>query len=361
MSRHHILHILGNAQPESAGIISIVEGIATGLDPEKFGFHVWFLEGDGPLAAELERHGLIVRTLVWRNGLRDPLGMGRFAMMLREQPFAIVHQHYGGRALRWATRFRQSSRILVHLHGRVLENRGGRLIDPRIYAADLAIATSSAVAKRVKNIPVKVVYPGIPVVLPLRERNVEPDPSNLVLGTAARLVPLKGIVHLIRAVFLLHLEIPRIRLEIAGSGPEEAALREEVRKLGLTDHVCFLGWQSTLAPLFERWDVFVLPSLEEAFGMALTEAMAAGLPVISTNVGGIPEIVANGETGWLVPPADPVALSEYIAKLLADPGERKRMGMAGRARVLAKFSRESMVSAIGEIYDGLLKARPTNV
>jgi glycosyltransferase involved in cell wall biosynthesis len=105
-----------------------------------------------------------------------------------------------------------------------------------------------------------------------------------------------------------------------------------------------------------RWDVFVLPSLEEGFPMAALDAMAAGLPVVATAVGGIPEIVEDGRTGWLVPPGHPGALGERIRLLLRNPDTRRAMGAAGRARVREHFSAERMVARFAEIYDGLLES-----
>jgi glycosyltransferase involved in cell wall biosynthesis len=354
VNQQHILHVLGPAQPEGTGVARLVSAIAHGVDPSRFKVHAWFLGSDGPLAAELEKQGVAVRVVAWSGGLPDLPGMLRFAMQLRKQKFAIVHQHYGGRALRWIVCLNQGSRILAHLHGRILENRGIELADYKLQAVDFAIATSPSVAKRVKTVPVEVVYPGVPMSRFQAERHSQPTRDGYIVGTAARLVALKGIIYLIQAVSLLRSKFSNVRLEIAGSGPEESALREEVKKLGLADCVKFLTWQTDIAPTLARWDVFVLPSIEDASPIAVIEAMAAGLPVIATNVGGVPDIVEDGKTGLLVPPADPVALAESLARLLGDPGERQQFGLAGRARAREKFSQESMVSAVAAIYDRLL-------
>jgi len=108
--------------------------------------------------------------------------------------------------------------------------------------------------------------------------------------------------------------------------PERSTLEREVQLLGMGGKVRFLGWVEGLAPVLARWDVFVLPLLEEGAGLAALEAMAAGLPVIATAVGGIPEIVEDGRTGWLVPPGDPGALGERIHSLLRKPDTRRAMG-----------------------------------
>lgn len=357
MNRYQIVHILGSAQPEGSGIAQLVSAIAGGVDPSRFEIYAWFLGPNGPLVADLKKLGISVRLMPWENGLRNPSGMWRFARQLREQRVAIVHQHFGGRALRWVAHATQGARVLVHLHGRVVESAGQSLSEPKLQFADYVIATSRAVAERVRNRPVQVVYPGVPVGEFPSRRFAHSSEDSQIVGTISRLVPLKGLVHLIRAIRLLRPACPNVRLEIAGSGPEEGRLKEEVQHLGLGNCVSFLGWQSNPAPLLARWDVFALPSLEEAFGIALVEAMADGLPVVSTNVGGIPEIVEHGRTGLLGPPGDSVLLAEHLKKLLTDPGERRRMGQAGYARARERFSRESMVFAVEEVYERLLSCR----
>ena len=357
MTQKPILHVLGTAQPEGAAIAHVVGVIAKGLNPARYKVHAWFLGDAGPLVAQLQDQGIEVRVVPWRNGLQDPVGLLRFWKTLAEKKPAIVHQHFGGRALRWVARGSEGSRVVLHLHGRIVENQKKELSRVTVKAADIVIATSSAVAMRVRNVPVQVVHPGVCVIqYPVVELR-RAGRASQVIGTAARLVPLKGIAHLIRAMTLLRSQFPAVRLEIAGAGPEESALKLEARKLGLDECITFLGWQSDMASLFAKWDVFVLPSLEEGFGIALVEAMAAGLPVIATTVGGIPEIVEHGKTGLLVAPGDPHALAEQIEILLKDAAERKRLGLAGWARVRQDFSQESMVSAVEAIYERLLADR----
>ncbi len=358
MKPHRILHVLGTAQPEGAGIARMVAAIARGLDPARFQVHAWFLGTDGPLAAELANQGIAVSVVPWTNGLRDPVGIWRFSEQLRKQPFSVVHQHYGGRALRWIVRRRRGVRIVVHLHGRVVERRGTGLVEYDVQGADCIVATSHAVAKQVRRKPVLVVYPGVPFAPLRKQESCRPIRDSRIVGTAGRLVPLKGVIHLIRAISLLRSEFPEIRLEIAGSGPDESVLREESRKLGLANCITFLGWQSDLTSFF-HWDVFALPSIEEGFGIALVEAMAAGLPVVATNVGGIPEIIEHGKTGFLVPPADSNALAAQLAKLLSDSGERQRIGQAACTCARKRFSQESMVSAVEAIYKQLLDDWPS--
>jgi glycosyltransferase involved in cell wall biosynthesis len=184
-----------------------------------------------------------------------------------------------------------------------------------------------------------------------------PDKSSqttIIIGAACRLVPLKGLLDLIQAIAILSLEFRCLKLEIAGTGPERENLQTEVSRLGLKDQVRFLGWQPDLSPIFQKWDVFAMPSLEEGFGMAALEAMAEGLPVVATCVGGLPEVIEDCHTGYLVPPSDVAALVGRLRLLILDPERRQAMGAAGRERVRTHFSVHRMVAKIQAIYDSLL-------
>ena len=159
---------------------------------------------------------------------------------------------------------------------------------------------------------------------------------------------------MIRALPAIRAVVPNVRLEIAGDGPERSALERECRLLGVMGSVDFLGWQPDIQPWLSRWDVVIQPSLSEGFGLAALEAMAASTPVVATAVGGAPEVVDDGVTGWLVPPGDPAALGERIQELLLNPDLRTRMGTAGRRRAESQFSVHRMVAETGRIYAQLL-------
>lgn len=354
-----ILHLLGTAAPEGTGEARIVTALIQGLDPRRYQVHAWFLMAGGPLAEEFQAAGIPVRVFHWQHGIRDPLAALRFWRRLRGENPAIVHQHFGGRSVRWLVRLATRAALVVHLHTRVLEPRGNVLFSPgAIPHVDAVIAVSRAIAEHFRDPRTRVIYPGLPSVLACQQLEVvRTETSGKVLGTACRLVSIKGLEHLIRAVSLLRAELPEIRLEIAGSGPEQAALEKEMRRLELQDHVTFLGWRTDLAALLPRWDVFVLPSLDEGLPIAALEAMAAGLPVVATAVGGVPELVEDGRTGWLVPPGNAEALAGRIRQLLLDPERARGMGTTGAAHARAQFSAERMVSSIEKLYGELLAAR----
>jgi glycosyltransferase involved in cell wall biosynthesis len=203
----------------------------------------------------------------------------------------------------------------------------------------------------------RVVYTGVAVAQQGRIKTMAPAQTAPVIGAACRLVPVKGLIHLIGAIALLREEFPLLRLEIAGEGPERRVIETEAEALGIRDSVKLMGWRRDLEPLFAGWDIFVLPSLDEALGIVVLEAMAAAVPVVASAVGGLPEVVEEGCTGWLVPPAQPRALAERLRSLLVDPGLRCAMGAAGRERVRQRFSIQAMADAVAAIYDEVMSAR----
>ncbi len=155
---------------------------------------------------------------------------------------------------------------------------------------------------------------------------------------------IKGVEHLVRAVGLLG--DPGVELALAGDGPEEANLRALATGLGISGQVRFLGLRNDVSDLVRQAGIFIHPAVwEEAFGFAIAEAMAGGCAVVATNAGGIPELIEDGVTGLLVPPADPAALAAAIRRLLDDPALRARLQAAARRRVEERFDLERSVRA----------------
>jgi glycosyltransferase involved in cell wall biosynthesis len=352
---HQVLHILGTAQPESTGMARIVRTLAEGVDPARYRIHAWFLAGAGPLVSALQQTGVEAAAVSWWCGMRDPMGAWRFWRKLRKQKFAIVHLHFGGRSVLKLARAATQAKIVRHLHGRILEPQG---LTPVYFSArgtDAVVAVSQAVANQVVDGPARVIYAGLALPYGHASARRSREPSEIVLGTAGRLVELKGIEYLLRAAAALRSEFPALRVEIAGAGPQREKLEEAVVHAGLKEHVRFLGWVDDLPSLLSRWDVFVMPSLEEGFPIAALDAMAAGLPVVATAVGGVPELIEDGKTGCLVPPRDAEALASRLRFLICNPELRASMGTAGYARVRDHFSAQQMSTSFTQLYDELLK------
>ena len=131
------------------------------------------------------------------------------------------------------------------------------------------------------------------------------------------------------------------------------ALAERTRRLGVDSRVIFTGYREDIPALIAGMDVFVLPSLNEGMGRVLVMAMALGKPIVASRVGGVPELLGQGEAGLLVPPADPRALADAICTLLADPVRAKTLGEVGRRRAPA-YSADAMVQALARLYREVL-------
>jgi glycosyltransferase involved in cell wall biosynthesis len=173
----------------------------------------------------------------------------------------------------------------------------------------------------------------------------------------ARLNIIKDQPTLLRAARLVADALPGFRLDIVGDGPERAALLALRNELQLQEHVAFLGERADVPELLAAADVFVLPSVGEGLSMTLLEAMASSLPVVCTDVGGNPEVVAAGETGLLVPPQQPAALAAALLALLRDPARARRLGAAGRHRVEVEFDVRRVVASYEALYRALLARR----
>jgi len=247
-------------------------------------------------------------------------------------------------------------------------------------AVDRVVAISEAVRREVLRLGI----PGERVVLipsgveverfaPLRERDAAarkaaraalgiPADDRPVAGTAASLHRRKGHDVLLRAAARLAATGTACHLVIAGEGPERDALRALADELGLLGdgpvRVHLAGQVSPAEMVLGALDLFVLASRKEGLGVAALEAMAAGLPVVASRVGGLAESVVDGETGLLVPPEDPEALATAMSALLRDPDRRARLGAAGARRVAERYSADAMAAANLALYRELLAGGP---
>ena len=354
MRPSRVLHVLTAAHVQGASISRTVRTLAKAISPHGYDLTAWFLGGDGPMADELRAAGLAVRTFDWSGARHDVVGGLRFWRSLRSENFPIVHLHFGGRAVPFVVRSAQRTKVVFHAHYDGAEAGRAGPIHVRSWMADEIVASSRSVAANVIGMTPRVVYHGIES----RDEPIRPRETGqrTLLGVASRLVPIKGIVHLIRAVAILRRDLAGIRLEIAGAGPDRAALQQEVRTLGIDDIVAFVGWQDDTWPWLGRWDIFVQPSLAEGFGVAALEAMAAGLPVVASSAGGLPELIEDGCTGYVVPPADPETLTARLRDLVLHADLRHAMGAAGRARVRQHFSPQRMAAEMAAVYDQLLSS-----
>jgi glycosyltransferase involved in cell wall biosynthesis len=168
--------------------------------------------------------------------------------------------------------------------------------------------------------------------------------------TVAVLRPPKGIQFMIRALPTILAAHPNTYYLIVGSGAHQDALREEVRRAAIEDRVLFAGMRRDVPRVLAASDLFVLPTLTEALPTVLAEAMAAKLPIVASRVGGIPEMIQDGQNGILVQPEDPETLAGACIQLLNSPEKRIEMGAAGHRIANQKFSIERQVHQLKELY-----------
>jgi glycosyltransferase involved in cell wall biosynthesis len=199
----------------------------------------------------------------------------------------------------------------------------------------------------------------------LRQELGVPEDAPIV-AMMSRLTPMKGIEDFIDAAAIVSWNRPDVRFLIVGAGhladhgtfsedhKYRQSIEDRVRRLGLSERVLLTGYRSDVGQVLSELTVSVLPSLSEGLSNAVLEAMASGLPVVATRVGGTPEAVEDGVTGLLVPPSDPQALATAIAEVLSDPVRAAAMGAAGREAVVARFGMDRMVHATEQLYLDLL-------
>lgn len=178
--------------------------------------------------------------------------------------------------------------------------------------------------------------------------------EDLALGMVAQLIPRKGHEVLLEVAARIRAKVPQLRILIFGRGPLRESLQTRVRDGGWGSWISFPGFREDMHRVLPCLDLIVHPALTEGLGVALLESAACGVAMVASRVGGIPEIVRDGETGYLVPAGNGPSLEAAVRGLLADPEQRQRFGVAGRRLVLAEFSVPSMVAGNWQVYRQLI-------
>jgi glycosyltransferase involved in cell wall biosynthesis len=194
----------------------------------------------------------------------------------------------------------------------------------------------------------------VPIDLQAREKlrsQLHLPPDTPIIGSVCRLIEQKGLSYALQAMVRLREALPNLHYVIAGDGPLRDSLEAETAALKLTDRVHFLGWHENGRVLMQAYDALLIPSLWEGFGLVAIEAMCARLPVIASRVSALPEIVAEGETGYLVAPGDVAGLVSAIQRLYA--ADRVKLGENGRMRLETNFSVARMIARTIAVYEGI--------
>ncbi|MDP7385299.1 MAG: glycosyltransferase family 4 protein, partial [Nitrospinota bacterium] len=240
---------------------------------------------------------------------------------------------------RWCARF--TDRIIT------LTERGRR------EHLDLGVGLPEQYSAIPSGLPLKNFFPDPGRGRRVRERLRIP-PEAPVLGTVGRLTAVKDQRTLIAAAKILADRHPDLVVLLIGDGGLKGGLEAQTRDLGLEGRIRFLGWQSDVPELLNALDVFVLCSLNEGMGRALVEAMSSGLPVVATSVGGMPDLVEEGVSGYLVPAGQPDVLAAAVSRMLEDRGRLRSMGERSREKSAA-YTVERMINQLGDLYRDLVR------
>lgn len=280
-------------------------------------------------------------------GRDDAAFFGRLAALMNRVPVIIHSEHQG----QFSTS-KISKRQIYHLLNRLLDSFTGAFVavseSQRKFMVEIGLPEKK----------ISLIYNGVDIKkfsfsyhAQTKARQKIKMPLDVpVIGMVANFTPVKRHDVLIRALVNIYEKHPSVRCLLIGDGNLETIVKEAVKNAGLAHLVHFLGSRNDVSDLLPALDVFVLTSDSESFSYATLEAMATGKPVVVTNCGGPSELVIEGETGFLVPPGQPLALAEKVNYLLSNLEIAKNMGMAGRCRAEERFSLERMVKHREELF-----------
>ena len=338
-------------------------GLMSGMRP--MGHDVWLATPPGsPLGERAARNGVTVVPFLQRTEL-SLLATLRLHRHLRVRRFDIVHFNTPKSILAGCLAARLarvpiavcSRRVNFPLRSRLSAAKYNLCLD-RVFTVSVSIR-KTLLAAGVREGLVEVVYEGVNLdwIDGLEPSRLTWDRTEPIIGTVAHLSPEKGHLALLEAARLLRDDGERFHLVLVGEGQLRPLLESKVTDYGLRERVTFTGFRNDSEALMKRFDVFCLPSLSEGLSSAILAAMASRLPVVSTLVGGIPELVLDGATGFLVPPDQPGKLTEALRRLLREGELRKSLGEAGRQRIEESFTLRRKLEATQLAYRGLLRRR----
>ena len=328
----------------------------------------------GDLYKSLEEANVTVRSLL--DQLVKRRVSAAYARALRrlakDERFDLVHAHvYASAAAAAIATLGTDVPLVITEHTEaVWRDRGARLVTRWFCRrASRVIAVSDAVKRRLvkqDDIP-----PGklalIPNAVPANPDSGSGTPplrdelrDRPLVGVLARLQPEKGVATFLKAGAHVAKVVPQACFIVVGDGPLRTELEVLVRRLCIEQNVRFLGFRSDPRALIELLDVLVVPSLTEGAPLVVLEAMAAGVPIVASAVGGIPDQIRHEGEGLLVPPGDPEALGDAVLKLLRDPGLARRMGASGCRKSASVFSHATMVARTEEVYRAALGPSPAS-
>ena len=366
----HGIEAIGGAERDLIALLKT-------LDRHKWEPHV-VCPGTGPFREQL--HAIAVPTHAlrlppWRKPLavfQRRSAIGRLGALVSQLDPALVHVNdiwwvpHTVRAI--ASGRSHSMPIVAHVRQEIEPEKVGRYELDRVEAV-IAISRQieqSLITGGVSMSRVQTLYSGID--FPKRQSSHEDQgirrliglPSGAVLlGTVANLFPRKGYEVMLRALPAIVHAVPMVHYVIVGSDDHGYAdrLKRLASELTIADRVHIVGFQDPVQPFVAALDLYMHPALMEGFGIAVVEAMAMGKAVVATTTGGLPEVVAQGETGLLVPPGDAESLAEAAIFLLENKFKREQMGVCGRMRAQERFSLDASVAHMEQLYGDVLRTQ----
>lgn len=371
MTRLKVMEMID--KPSLGGGQAVLLALAGYLDRERYAVSVCAAAG-GPLEEEVRKLGLAFHPAGFSKK-PAPGFIRELARLLAAEKTDILHTH-GGVAGLFGRRAARAARtpVVVHtLHGiHYLHYRNPLLRRAHIGLERFLSRTTTAVicvseadlalARKYRLAPgdrLRLVRNGVALfekyendarLRVLDDLCVRLKFRTPVIGTVARLHRQKGVGHFIRAAEAVVRAKPSATFVVVGGGPLEKSIREEIARRGLGDRIVLAGERADALDLMSAFDVFVLPSLWEGLPLVLIEAAGLGKPIIATDIEGSREIISDGETGLLVPPADPAALAGAILRLLEDEDLRRRIAANARNRIPPAFSLKEMVARTERLY-----------
>lgn len=347
------------------GLERMIENIVMSLDPQRYETYVLCLSRGGAIADKLITHKKNVEILNIGN-YHNPLSLVKVVRWLKMKEIDIVHTHaYPAGVLgRLASIFAGVPCIFHHVHSTYFNlNKRNHLIERFLARFTKKVICCSDSVKRFvsekEGIPkdqLVVIYNGIPEPKTLKapavkslRKGLDIPRNSSVIVCVASLTQHKGHRYLLEALQ----KIDNAYLLLIGDGPLRRKLEGKASTLNIANRVIFTGSQLEATPYMQMMDIVVLPSSErEGLGISLIEAMALSKPVIATKIGGIPEVVEDGNTGLLVRPQDSDALAQAINTLLNAPDLSRKMGINGRKKYQEMFTLKYMIKGLEEMYEG---------